>query len=130
MNIAETIQFLKSGRDVEARLEAFKKLDSQVTETDAPILLAALESETSDFWIRELLAEPIIRLSGVKALPKLMTALRRNFEEGHDNDGFALSLIELAESDPDHVREQLHSLAANAGKAELKDIEWLLEYCS
>ena len=43
-----------------------------------------------------------------------MTAPRRNFEEGHDNDGFALPLIELAESDPDHVREQFHSLAANA----------------
>jgi hypothetical protein len=130
MNIAETIQFLKSGRDVDAQIEAFNDLESRVTETDVPILLAALESDTSDFWVRELLAQPIIRLSGAKALPQLMAALRRNFEEGHDNDGFAFFLIELAKSNPDNVRGQLQSLAATAGKAELKDINWLLEYCT
>lgn len=130
MTIPEIIQFLQSGRDVDAQIEAFKDLDSRVTNEDVPILLAALESERSDFWVRELLAQPIIRLSGAQALPELMTALRRNFEEGHDNDGFALFLIELAESDPDSVRGELQRLSATAGNAQLKDIQWLLEYCT
>jgi hypothetical protein len=130
MNIPDTIKFLESGNDVDAQLEVFKKLDAYVTEADVPVLLAAIESETSNFWVRELLAEPIIRLAGARALPQLMAALRKNFEEGHDNDGFQTFLMDLAESDPKGVREELQKLAATAGEAEKEDIEWLLEFCT
>lgn len=129
MNIAETIKFLETGRGVEAQLEAFKKLNASVTVSDLPVLLKAIKSETSNFWVRELLSEPIINLAGAKALPELMAALQKNFEEGHDNDGFLLFLTELAEEDPTGVRAALEKLAKTATKVELENINWLLEYC-
>lgn len=122
MDIVETIKFLETGHDVEAQLEAFKKLSSFVTENDLPVLLEAIKSETSNFWVRELLSEPIINLAGAKAIPELMAALQKNFAEGHDNDGFQLFLTELAEEDPKGVRVALEKLAKTATKAELDNI--------
>jgi hypothetical protein len=129
MNLVEIIRFLESGNDVNAQLEAFKQLNAYVTDKDLPVLLAAIKSETSNFWVRELLSEPIINLAGSKAIPELMAALRKNFEEGHDNDGFQAYLADLAESDPKGVRAELEKLAEKANKAELEDINWLLEFC-
>ena len=129
MNIVEIIRFLESGNDANAQLEAFKQLNVHATEKDLPALLAAIKSETSNFWVRELLSEPIINLAGSKAIPDLMAALRKNFEEGHDNDGFQAFLADLAESDPRGVRAALEKLAEGATKAELEDINWLLEFC-
>lgn len=129
MNITDTIKFLQSGKDVDAQMKAFEELNASVTPSDLAVLLTGLESKTSDFWVRELLAEPIIRLSGPKALPHLMKALRKNYEDGHDNDSFETFLIELAESNPEGVRAELQNLAATAGKGETEDINWLLEYC-
>jgi len=128
VNIAETIKFLESRNDVDAQIAAFEQLNESVTDRDLPAMLASLES-TSSFWVRELLAEPIIRLSGVKALPQLMKALRRNFEDGHDNDGFATFLMEMAESDSANVRAELQRLAHTASKEEAEDLKWLLEFC-
>ncbi len=127
MNVADTVKFLESGDDVDARFQAFEQLNESVTHGDLPALLEALES-TSSFWVRELLADPIIRLSGAKALPQLKKALRKNYEDGHDNDGFETFLVELAESDSVNVRAELEKLARTATRHELNDIKWLLEY--
>ena len=129
MNIAEIIEFLESGKDVKAQLDPFTRLKALVTENDLPVLFAALRSETSNFWVRELLCEPIIKLAGAKAIPELMAAFQKNFEEGHDNDGFQLFLTELTEQDPTGVRIELEKLATTASKAELENINWLLEFC-
>lgn len=129
MNIAEIIKFLETGSDVDAQLEAFSKLNESATENDLPVLLEAIKSETSNFWVRELLSEPIIKLAGSKAIPELMAAFQKNFEEGHDNDDFQLFLAELAEEDPSGVRTALEKLATTASKSELENINWLLEYC-
>ncbi len=128
MNIAETIKFLESGSDVDAQLAAFRQLNESATDGDVPALIASLES-TRSFWVRELLAEPIIRLSGVKALPHLLKALRKNYEDGHDNDGFETFLVELAESDSANVKAELQRLARTATREEAADLNWLLEYC-
>lgn len=129
MNIAETIRFLETSDDVDACQEAFGKLNDSVTEKDLPLLLAALESKTSNFAVRESLAEPIIRLAGARALPELMVALRRNFEEGWDNDLFQTLLMDLAESDPQGLKAKLEEMAGNPGRAQLEDIRWLLGFC-
>lgn len=129
MNIVETIRFLETGTDIDAQLDAFNRLNAAVSERDLPVLLAALESATSNFWVRELLAEPVIALAGAKALPELMAALRKNFEEGHDNDSLQALLADLAEADPDGVRAGLRKLALGASEAEREDINWLLEFC-
>jgi hypothetical protein len=129
VNLLEIIKFLETGDDVDAQLEAFDQLNASVTEQDLPVLTEAMKSETSNFWVRELLAEPICRLGGAKAISELMAALRRNFDEGHDNDGFQAFLADLAESDPIGVRAELEKLRKTANKAELEDIQWLLEFC-
>lgn len=129
MNIAQTIRFLETGNDIDAQLKAFSELNASVTENDLPVLLEALKSETSNFWVRELLSEPIIKLAGAKAIPELMAAFQKNFDEGHDNDSFQLFLSELAGEDPSGVRAALESLAKNANQAEMENINWLLEYC-
>jgi hypothetical protein len=129
MKIVDIIRFLETSDDIDAQLEAFHKLNASATEEDMPVLLAALKSETSNFAVRELLAEPIINLAGVKALPELMAAFRKNFEEGHDNDTFQTLLVDLAETDRESVRGELQKLAKDANKEELEDINWLLEFC-
>lgn len=129
MNIIETIKFLETSNDIDAQLEAFNKLNASATQRDLPVLLSALKSETSNFAVRELLAEPIINLAGAKALPELMAALRRNFDEGHDNDTFQALLADLAERNPEGVRAELEKLAKHSSKADMEDINWLLEYC-
>lgn len=129
MKITGTIKFLESSDDIDAQLEAFEKLKSSVTSQDMPELLEALKSKTSNFAVRELLAEPIINFAGIKALPELMAAFRKNFEEGHDNDTFQALLVDLAETNREGVRMELQRLAKNANKAELEDINWLLEFC-
>lgn len=129
MNVPETIRFLETGNDIDAQLKAFDEMKASVTGKDLPVLLVALQSKSSNFFVRELLAEPIINLAGAHAIPELMTALQKNFEEGHDNDGFQLFLTELAEEDPEGVKAALEQLKHSATKAELENIEWLLEYC-
>jgi hypothetical protein len=53
MTIVEIIKFLETGNDVDAQLEAFKQLNACAAEKDLPVLLAAVKSETSNFWVRE-----------------------------------------------------------------------------
>ena len=48
--------------DVDQKLEAFQRLKESATKEDLPVLLDFLRSERNDFWIRELLAEPICDL--------------------------------------------------------------------
>lgn len=129
MKVTDTLRLLESTDDIDAQWEAFQKLKSSVTAQDLPVLLQALKSNTSNFAVRELLAEPIIDLAGVTALPELMAAFRKNFEEGHDNDTFQVLLIDLAEADREGARAALHKLAERANKDELEDIDWLLKFC-
>jgi hypothetical protein len=129
MSIEEIIDFLINGHDVDAQLRAFGQLKVSVTKNDLPLLLQTIKSETCGFWVRELLSEPIIDLGGAEALPELLAALQKNYEEGHDNDSFTAFLMDLAESDPVGAREQLVKMAKTASPSELKDINWLLEYC-
>ncbi len=130
MKIVDIIKFLETSEDVNGQIEAFSALNASATEQDLPALLAGLKSDMSNFAVRELLAEPIINLAGVKALPALMAALRKNFEQGHDNDTFQALLADLAESDPEGVRVELVKLARHSNKEELEDINWLLEFTS
>lgn len=129
MKVTDTLRLLESTDDIDAQYEAFQRLKSSVTAQDLPVLLQALKSNTSNFAVRELLAEPIIDLAGVKALPELMAAFRKNFEEGHDNDTFQALLIDLVEADREGARVALRTLAEQASKDELEDIDWLLEFC-
>lgn len=115
--------------DVDEKLEAFGRLKAAATKEDLPQLLDALESGRSDFWVRELLSEPISDLGGSKYLPELFDALQKNYDEGHDNDGFNHFLTEIAWAEPEACKEKLAELLANEKFKHREAAMWLLEFC-
>jgi len=115
--------------DVDQKLEAFQRLKESATKEDLPVLLDFLRSERNDFWIRELLAEPICDLGGSQCLPELFDAYDLNEEDGHDNDGFNAYLIDLAFSEPENCKAKLLELLSHQNFKH-KDIAiWLIGYC-
>jgi hypothetical protein len=132
MNIPQFMEIMWSSFDefnVEQKLEAFDELKLSIKKDDLPQLLEMLASAKNDFWVRELLSEPICELGGTDCLPELFAALALNESEGHDNDGFCHFLTELAASEPDKCKVQLKNLASLDNDKYKEYSEWLLEYC-
>lgn len=131
--IAKELEILWSDfalNDVEQKLEAFERLKNSATKNDLPQLISALKSEKSDFWIRELLSEPISELGGSEYLPELLEALQKNYDDGHDNNSFCFFLVEMAESEPEVYKANLLKLI-DLPNFEYKDhAKWLLEFCA
>lgn len=125
----ETMWRASDADAIDETLEAFARLKQASTKSDLHSLLNALKSERSNFWVRELLAEPIAELGGCACLPELLDALQRGDDDGHDNDGFCSHLVSLAHSDPAACRNALVSLLAKPGFRHKEAAEWLLEYC-
>ncbi len=130
--IAKEFEFLWSDfddYDVEQKLESFERLRNSATKDDLPQLISALKSEKNDFWIRELLSEPISKLGGSEYFPELFEALQKNYDEGHDNDGFCFFLTELANSEPELCKKNLLKLIDSPEFKFRNHAEWLLEFC-
>lgn len=129
MDIAATILLLETGDDVDAQVAAFDELNASVTEADLPVLTAEITRADANAWVRELLAEPALRLGGVRSLRGVLTAMRLNYEQGHDNDSLEALLVELAEAHPAAVRAELRKLEHSAGGVEIEHIRWLEDFC-
>lgn len=128
--LVESALRFADGDEVEDVLGVFALIRSRASHDDLPILLSALCSDRSDFWVREMLAEPIADLGGPGVLPELLCAYERNREDGHDNDSFTIHLIDLVEQNPDESRTVLRRII-DTGDADLRpDAEWLLKYCA
>ncbi|WP_411879404.1 HEAT repeat domain-containing protein [Polaromonas sp. YR568] len=116
-----------SNPDVPTCVEAASRLHAGAVPEDIPQLLSLLESD--DFFVREAAAWPLAELAGPAALPQLLKAYQRGFDEGHDNDGFSAALLEIpALFGPEATR----AIAAFAETAEGKmkgHALWLLEFC-
>ena len=133
MNVESLLTLMFEGsanNEVELVLANFEELKRISTIANLPVLIAAMQSEQSDFWLRELLAEPITRLGGCDYLPILFDALEKGEDEGHDNDSFCFFLIEMAEADPILCRKKLETMIATRGHKHREISEWLLEFCS
>jgi len=115
--------------DVDQKLESFKRLKNSATLDDLPRLVELLTSDKNDFWVRELLSEPISDLGGTTYLLELFDALELNEQDGHDNDGFNHSLIEIAWSDPEGCQKKLNILLAEPNFRHREVAEWLLTFC-
>ena len=115
--------------DVGEKLESFERLKNSATKDDLPQLVSALKSEKNDFWTRELLSELISELGGSEYLPELFDALQKNYDEGHDNDGFNAYLIEITYSEPKLCKEKLLQLIDSTEFKHKNHAEWLLEFC-
>jgi hypothetical protein len=130
--IAKELEILWSDfddNDVDSKLDAFERLKAATTKNDLPQLIDAIKSFRNDFWIRELLSEPISDLGGADYLPELFDALQKNLEEGHDNDGFHHHLMEIAWFEPVKCKQVLLGLLANEDFIHRETAQWLLEFC-
>lgn len=130
--IEEEMEILWSSfdeNDVDPKLAAFYRLKASCSEKDIPRLVELLKSEKNDFWVRELLSEPICDLGGSQYLPELFEALALNAQEGHDNDGFHHFLTEVAESEPQKCKNKLNELLSEPEYIHRDKAEWLLSFC-
>jgi hypothetical protein len=115
--------------DIDGVLGAFQRLQSIATAADLPVLVNAIQSPKSNFWTRELFAEPIGQLGGVDYLELLFEAQSLNSADGHDNDGLNLNLVEIAEREPEKCRAKLEQLIARSDFRHSRAAKWLLEFC-
>jgi HEAT repeat protein len=65
------------------------------TDSSRVLDLYALLREKNNVWMRELAAEPLARLEGIRALPALFEAQQLGRQERHDNDGLDTILVVL-----------------------------------
>lgn len=114
--------------DIDGVLEAFDRLNAGASRKDLPLLLEGIQSPRNHFWTRELLSEPIARLGGSTVLEPLFTAFAANEAEGHDNDGFSVYLIEIAESERDECIAECNRLLAEPSFEHGDLARWLLTF--
>jgi hypothetical protein len=130
--IAKELEILWSDfgeNDVDTKLKAFACLKAAATKNDLPQLVDALKSERNDFWVRELLSEPISDLGGIDYLPELFDALQKNYDDGHDNDGFHHHLMEIALAESAKCKQKLLELMATDVFEHKEAAQWLLGFC-
>lgn len=118
---------LRNVDNVDVAVRAAERLQRGATSEDLPRLKNLLGDE--DFFVREAAAWPLSEIAGAAALPELLQAFQRGFDEGHDNDGFSTALVELAAADPEGVRRVLEDLVAAGDAATQINARWLLEFC-
>lgn len=133
MNVKSLLAVMSKGAargDVELVLESFADLNRISTIADLQALVTALQSDQSNFWLRELLSGPIARIGGSGCLPILLDAVVKGENEGHDNDLLCSNLIEMAAAHPTACREVLNAMI-QASEYQHKEVAtWLLDYCS
>lgn len=130
--IAKELEILWSDfeeHDIDEKLSAFERLKVAASKEDLPQFINALKSDRNDFWVRELLSEPVSDLGGSKYLPELFDALQKNYHKGHDNDGLNHFLTEIAGAEPAACRKALEELLANDNFRHREAADWLLEFC-
>ena len=115
--------------DVDQKLAAFERLKDSASEEDLPRLVELLKSERNDFWVRELLSEPISDLGETTYLVDLFEAHELNQKEGYDNDSLNHFLTEIAWSDPQGCKAKLSELLAKKNFRHKEVAEWLLTFC-
>ena len=115
---------------VDQKLASFERLKNAIHTEDIPQLIEFLKSKRSDFWVRELLSEPICEIGGAIYLNDLFDAFALNEQDGHDNDSFSHFLIELAQSDPRGCRQNIVKLLQNPEYKHARIAEWLLTFCT
>jgi hypothetical protein len=115
--------------EIEVKIEAIERINKLATEEDLPQLVDALKSQKSNFWIRELLSQPISEIGKAKYLDELFDAMLKNYDDGHDNDGLAFFLSEIASIEPIGCRAKLIDLALIPNYRHLGYVHWLLEFC-
>jgi hypothetical protein len=123
----ELVNALHDYTDEDRAVAAARKLQQTATKQDVPRLLTLLEDDS--FFLREAAAWPLSDLGITTALPDLLDARYRGFQEGHDNDGLSAALADLVEANPRDAAAILKEILAS-GEPHLREHAlWLLEFC-
>jgi len=121
------VEALRDRGNVHRAVAAARQLHNTATSEDLPRLMQLLTDD--DGLVREAAAWPVCELAGASALPELLRALQRGFDEGLDNDGFQAALADLVVAHRTEARDALTRLAGSSDKATRDNAAWLLEYC-
>lgn len=95
-------------------------------ESNIPELYSLLNDES--FFVREAAAFPLVRLEGARALTALFQAYTRGFQEGHDNDGLSMTIIELLEAKPEEVAPLLLDMLKSTDHETRANAAWALGF--
>ena len=127
MNNRDWAELMDALHDVDRAVAAAQKLQHSATTEDIPRLITLLKDDS--FFVREAAAWPLSDLGVTTALPDLLDALHRGFQEGHDNDGLSAALADMVEANPSRAKVVLNELLAS-GEPHLREHAlWLLEFC-
>lgn len=113
---------------IEAMVQAASQLHCEAEPEDVQRLLNLLWHES--FFVREAAAWPLAELAGPSVLPQLLEAYQRGFDDGHDNDGFTVALLEIPALYPSEARSAVTGIIATATGPLLGHAEWLLSFCN
>jgi hypothetical protein len=123
----ELLDALHDWTDSERAVAASAKLRRSATKDDVPRLFTLLKDES--FFVREAAAWPLSDLGVTSALPDLLEALHRGFQEGHDNDGLCAVLADMVGANSRNAEIRLKQILAS-GEPHLREhARWLLEFC-
>ena len=104
--LAELLNQLANTDDIDRSVAAISLLEAEAVPDWLPRLHEILATP-GDPYMREGVAPAIIRLEGIRALPRLLAALRLGFAEGHDCDSLQAYVCDLVESEPDESSQML-----------------------
>jgi HEAT repeat protein len=126
------IEALRDIDDVDRAVDACLALAEEADEEDLPRLYDLIDSD--DFFIRECAADPLARLAGPEALPYLLDAQIRGWQEGHDNDGIHTILLGFIQTYPAEsetmLRDFFDSQKPDERRAAACGWDWLEKHVS
>ncbi|MDH5855891.1 HEAT repeat domain-containing protein [Lampropedia aestuarii] len=114
-----------ASKDVDIAVAACEALHALADQDDVPRLLGLLADP--DFFIREAAAWPLTELAGADALPQLLIAFQRGYDEGHDNDGFSTALLQIPALFPES-KTQVAKLLDTAEGSQREHLIWLMDF--
>lgn len=121
----ELIESIMDYEDVDKAVLAMEALEREARPEWRDTLYQALQVK-DQFFFREGVAPAVVRLDGVRALPRLLAALRLGAAEGHDNDGLVGTIWDLTDEHKSEVAEILLLMAASTDAGERESAAWLL----
>lgn len=121
----ELIEAIMDYEDVDKAVMAMRALEREAKPEWRDTLYQALQVK-NQFFFREGVAPAVVRLDGVRSLPRLLGALRLGAAEGHDNDGLVGTIWDLTDGHKSEVVKILLPMATSSDAGERKSAAWLL----
>jgi HEAT repeat protein len=114
--------------DVNRAVSATTALGEAADESRLPELERLFRS--GDYFLREVLGDPLARIKGLDALPLLLEGLTRGLREGHDHDGLVATITDLIQSHPSEAVPVLMRMLNSPSDEDRENAAWLLGFAS